>query len=409
MDGAENGEGPGVAPTVDRLDVLYLTHNYPRHDSDFAGRFIARLARLVSAHEAGWRVGVLAPHHPGASLHETLDGIKVWRFRYAADDAECLAYRGDWHGATLLGPYGLPAHGRFFAAFRRDARRLMARMQPRVVHAHWWVPAGWVACAVRTPLVVTLHGSDWRLLESKPWMRPLASRVFRRAGIITTVSTWLADSLRAMFPGIAGKIRVAPMPPDEALFTATETAPGGNDPPVLLSVTRFTTQKRNQVLLEALAQLRGRGRGFRCRLVGDGGAEREKTERLVRDLGLSDCVEFVGALSAEDVAGEYRRADLMVLASVHEGFGMALVEAQLCGCPVVAVRSGGMTDIVEDGVTGFLAAPDDSTDLAEVLDRTLADADRRRRVAGQGMESARRNFSAAAVTARFVEWYEGLT
>lgn len=409
MDGAGNGERPGVAPTVDRLDVLYLTHNYPRHDADFAGRFIARLAKLMKSYGAGLRVGVLAPHHAGAALHETLDGIEVWRFRYAADDAERLAYRGDWSGSTLLGPFGLPAHWRFFVAFRREARRLVARMQPGVVHAHWWVPAGWVACSLRTPLIVTMHGSDWRLLESKPWMRPLAARVFRRAGIITTVSSWMADSLRAMFPRIAEKIRVAPMPPDEALFTATERLPGDNDSPLLLSVTRFTVQKRNRVLLEALALLRGHGREFRCRLVGDGGTERGNTERLVRDLGLSDCVEFVGALSAADVAGEYRRADLMVLASVREGFGMALVEAQLCGCPVVGVRSGGMTDIVEDGVTGFLAEPDNAKDLAEVLDRTLADADRRRRIARQGMESARSRFSASAVTAKFAEWYEGLT
>jgi glycosyltransferase involved in cell wall biosynthesis len=151
-----------------------------------------------------------------------------------------------------------------------------------------------------------------------------------------------------------------------------------------------------------------RGREFRCRLVGDGGAEREKTECLVRDLGLSDRVELAGALSAADVAAEYRRADLMVLASVREGFGMALVEAQLCGCPVVGVRSGGMTDIIEDGVTGFLAEPDNAADLAEVLGRALADTDGRQRIARQGMEAARTKFSAAAVTARFVEWYEGL-
>jgi len=399
-----------VSTTGDRLDVLYLTHNYPRHPTDFAGRFIAHLAALIQTEGRFGRIGILAPHYPGAATEETLDGIAVRRFRYGADADEQIAYQGDWRGVSLTGPRGLWAHRRFFRSFSRAAHAFVAQSQPRLIHAHWWVPAGWVARSFgrRLPLVVTLHGSDLRLLESKRWMRPLASQVFRQAGIITTVSSWLADSLRTMFPAAAAKIRVASMPPNDDVFGPGAAEPAANAIPQILCVTRFTGQKRNGVLLEALAALHGEGQPFHCRFIGAGGSEEQAVVQRAADLGLSSTVEFVGAVDQPRLAAAYRDADLTVLPAVEEGFGMALVEAQLCGCATVGVRSGGITDIVDDGVSGYLAQPDDAADLARVLRRALADPEARRRMAQQGRESAVRTFASAVIAGRFISWYESL-
>ncbi|MBI3873244.1 MAG: glycosyltransferase family 4 protein [candidate division Zixibacteria bacterium] len=397
--------GPG-----DRSNILYLTHNYPRHPADFSGRFIARLAAMIAQQYS--RVHVLAPHDAGAALEETMDRVRVRRFRYAADANEALAYRGDWRSSSLFGPRGLWAHRRFFRAFDRETQRMIRELSPRLLHAHWWVPAGWIARRYRRderPLIVTLHGTDVRLLRQKRWLRPLAGRVLARADLITTVSTWLADDIRTLYPRAADKIRVAPMPPDDAIFVPAATPRPANDPPLIVSVTRFTAQKRNDILIRALARLRDQGIRFCCRLIGDGGPLRQNIESLVTELGLTASVEFAGSITQTALAEEYRRADLVALTAVQEGFGMALVEAQLCGCAVVGVRSGGVTDIIEDGRTGLLARPDDPDDLAVVLEGALADSSQRPHLAASGMESARRQFSSEAIANRFIEWYKTLS
>ncbi len=393
----------GTSPQ--RLDVLFLTHNFPRHPGDFSGRFLERLALLLS--ERGVRVGVVVPHDPGAAEHEVMSGIPVWRFRYADDPDEVLAYRGQAMSPSLFGSRGLWAHRRFFHAFKQMARQIRNECTPRVIHAHWWVPGGWIARSVlqNQRFLVTCHGTDVRLLERKVWMRPLASRVFRRADIVTTVSGAMAQSLAKHAPAAAGKLQVTPMPPDDSRFVG-EPRQRMNPVPVILCVTRFTVQKRNGVMLRALAELRTRGTKFNARLIGDGGSERDAIATMINNLGLQDCAQIIPSMTQDKLADEYRRADVTVLPAVDEGFGLTLVEAQLCGCPVVGARSGGITDIITDGKTGLLANPDDAIDLTSTLQRILTDADLRIRLACGGQQSARTNFSSRAIVDRFLEWYQ---
>lgn len=388
-----------------RLDVLYLTHNYPRHEGDFAGRFLERLAGLLT--ERGVRIGVVVPHAPGACEYEVMTGIPVWRFRYADDDAEVLAYRGQAVSPAILGSRGIWAHRRFFSAFRQKARDVQRECSPRVLHAHWWIPGGWIARSIVTTeqLIVTSHGTDLRLLQKKAWMRPLAGHVYRRADVITTVSGWMAETLGSHFPAVRDRIQIAPMPPDDSIFMG-QIREETNSLPVILSVTRHTIQKRNLVLIHALSLLRERGLTFRCRLVGDGGTERANLETQIEQSGLGGHVELIPSMSQSELADEYRRADVTVLPAVDEGFGLALVEAQLSGCAVIGARSGGITDIIEDHKSGLLVNPDDPHNLADALQRLLTDHGLRVGLAREGQRSAQTNFSSRAITDRFLQWYQ---
>jgi glycosyltransferase involved in cell wall biosynthesis len=393
----------GTSPQ--RLDVLFLTHNFPRHPGDFSGRFLERLARLLL--DRGVRVGVVVPHAPGAAEHEILSDIPVWRYRYADDANEVLAYRGQAVSPSISGPTGLWAHQRFFSAFKRLAKKVCRETQPRVIHSHWWLPGGWVGQSVvgKERFLVTCHGTDVRLLERKAWMRPMAARVFRRADLVTTVSSALAHSLERSAPACAAKLRIAPMPPEDSLFVG-EPRLSMTEPPLILCVTRFTPQKRNDVLIRALAVLKSRGFQFNARLIGDGGTERDKVARMIGELGLSYRVEIESSMTQDKLAAEYRRADVTVLPAVDEGFGLTLVEAQLCGCPVIGANSGGITDIITDGQTGLLFAPDNAEELAAALQRLLSDHDLRRRLALSGQGSAQAKFSSRAIVDHFLEWYQ---
>ena len=391
----------GAAPPI---EILYLTHNYPRFAGDFAGGFIARLAEKITA--AGQPVGVLAPHHRDAPREEIMNGVSVRRFRYGSDAEETLAYQGDLGKLKLTGRRGLLAHSRFMRAFRREARGLMAGESPRTIHAHWWIPAGMIARKLPFTgnLIVTLHGTDLRLLQKKPFLRPFAGRVFARASIVTVVSSWLGAELGDMFPGIADKLRVTPMPPNDEVFGRSDSASVSGDVPVILSVTRFTEQKRNNILLDALAKLRDQGIAYRARLIGEGPL-RPEIMRQIESSALTDRVTLLDPLPQAELARQYRAADIVVLSAVDEGFGMVLAEAQLCGTAVVGVRSGGLCDIIDDGSTGMLAQPDDANDLARALQMVLADDSLRRQLAGAGRTSALKKFSSAAIVGKFSEWY----
>ena len=144
------------------------------------------------------------------------------------------------------------------------------------------------------------------------------------------------------------------------------------------------------MLLEALPAVRRQVPDVRLEVVGDGddvGAMRRHSERL----GLDDVVEWSGRIPHERLPEAYRRAAVTVLPSLTEAesFGMTLVEAMACGCPVVGSEVGGIPFVVRDGVDGLLVPPGDSAALAGVIVRLLRDRELRATLGRAGVEAAR--------------------
>jgi glycosyltransferase involved in cell wall biosynthesis len=99
----------------------------------------------------------------------------------------------------------------------------------------------------------------------------------------------------------------------------------------------------------------------------------------------------------------YEKCDIFVLPSMEEGFGMVLVEAQLCGKPVVGVKSGGILDIIEHEKTGLLVEPEDSQSLASAIEKLLTDEDFAEKLADAGYRSAQEKFSSETITRKYIE------
>src|SRR6266508_1468907 len=192
-----------------RTRVVFAAHAFPRHQGDLTGGFLLRLAEALER-----------------------EGVDV---------------------QALAGPLAAGA-----LALRRAAAGA------DLVHAHWWFPGGVQALAAgKRPLVTTLHGTDVRLARTRPAARAACARVLRASAAITTVSTWLRDEVVAFAPDRADRIRIAPMPVDEALFS-----PGDEPRTELLFVGRLDSQKGAEVALRALAGLRGPAAQLPLRLVG---------------------------------------------------------------------------------------------------------------------------------------------
>ena len=138
----------------------------------------------------------------------------------------------------------------------------------------------------------------------------------------------------------------------------------------VVCVAQLRSQKNHRVLIDAVARVRATVPGVRLQLIGDG-PERRALEAHVRALELNGTVEFVGHVA--DVWPLLARARVFALASEHEPLGIAALEAMAAGVPAVATRVGGLPEIVEEGVTGFLVAPGDSSEMAARLELLLTD------------------------------------
>ena len=328
------------------MRVVFLTHNYPRFEGDLPGAFVATLAEALTAR--GHEVVVVAPSDGGNVGAPNLRGVKIRRVRYASAARETVAYRGTMREAVRT-PHGLMALAGLWRALRRATREELAG-GASVVHAHWWIPSG-LAAPPEAPLVVTVHGTDARMLESSA-MAMLARPLFRRARVVTAVSSAMAARVHARTGREVPASAVQPMPADTGRLRAT-TGGGG-----VVVVARLTRQKRVDLAIRAIAELRRRGRPLSLTIVGDG-PERGALERLTGELELAKLVRFRGLASPDQVADCLATADAMLFPAEQEGFGLSAAEAVIAGVPVVGCRDGGgVADIAREPGAGLLAEPE---------------------------------------------------
>ena len=386
------------------MRILVLTHNYPRFDRDPAGAFIRRIA--LSAAAAGAEVLVLAPHAPGLALETAEGAVRLRRFRYAPEPLERVAYTGDLHRRAASSPLyaiGVPL---FLAGFLRAARTAAREFRPDVVHAHWWLPGGWVASRLGIPYLVTCHGSDVRLLERalfRRWARP----VFRRAGAVTAVSRFLAADLRRLMGQGMPEVLPLAMPVDAQLFRTGQTV-SKVVPPRILYAGNLVPSKGVDILIRAYVAVRARGVAAQLKLLGEGSAA-GGLRSLAALLGASEII-WSPFVPQDRMPEEYGAATVTVLPSLGraEGLGLALVEALLGGSAVVGSVAGGIPEVIDDGVTGLLVPDGDAVALATALERMVTDPVFRARTVAAGQAQVEGRFTPEHATAPFVALYREL-
>ncbi len=172
---------------------------------------------------------------------------------------------------------------------------------------------------------------------------------------------------------------------------------------IIIYTGRLLRGKGLEALVDATARLAARDPEARLLLVGSGGGqalsvEHELRERVTR-AGLQSRVAFTGRVEA--VEDYLRASDVFAFPSVFEGLGISLVEASACGLPAVGSRTGGIVDVIEDGVTGLLVPPADAVALESALAGLLANGARREQMGAQARERACRLFSAEDSLARY--------
>jgi N-acetyl-alpha-D-glucosaminyl L-malate synthase BshA len=289
-----------------------------------------------------------------------------------------------------------------------------------VLHAHYAVPhaiSAYLARQVlgsRVPAIVTtLHGTDITLVGSDPSFLPLTRFSILESDAVTTPSAWLADATyRTLDIPRSRAIEVIPNFVDTERFAPADGSTGAatfsrERPAVLVHVSNFRALKRVDDVVGIFTEARRRapGTAMILQLVGDG-PEHERIRRLVRDNGLADQVQFLGERS--DLASVLRGADLFLLPSESESFGLAALEAMSCGVPVVASNVGGVPEVVIDGETGLLSPVGDVAGMAAHVARLLGEPALRTRLAHAARERAVRTFPLQPTVARYEALYRRL-
>jgi N-acetyl-alpha-D-glucosaminyl L-malate synthase BshA len=288
-----------------------------------------------------------------------------------------------------------------------------------IVHAHYAVPHATAAFLARQVLassgsaprvVTTLHGTDITLVGSDPSYSQIVAFSIEQSDRVTAVS----ESLRAATfeeLGVTRDIAVIPNFLDCGVHRrlaspALRLRFGGADPDVKIvtHVSNFRPVKRVESVLAIFDKIRRTVRA-RLLLVGDG-PELGTAYRVARELGISGLIDFVGA--QEEIVPLLSVSDLLLLPSSQESFGLAALEAMACEVPVVASHVGGLPEVIEHGVSGFLHPPDDLDAMAESGIALLTDAALHARVAEVACQRVRTHFCADRVVPIYEKCYSEL-
>ena len=287
-----------------------------------------------------------------------------------------------------------------------------------VIHAHYAIPHAAAAYLARQILanadganvprvITTLHGTDVTLIGSDSSYSETAAFCIDQSDGVTAVSERLrADTYQQL--SVRADIRVIPnfldceIPPPlggrrvARPFHRGRRRGSPRDPRVELRPV-----KRVEAVIDVFDRIRRRVPS-KLLLVGDG-PDLDRAGRRVRDLGLTGDVVQLG--EQEQVVPLLSVADLFLLPSAQESFGLAALEAMACQVPVVASRVGGLPEVIDSGVTGYLHDPDDLDGMASSGVAVLTDPDRHRAVVAAGLTAVQQRFCANAIVPKYEAFY----
>lgn len=284
-----------------------------------------------------------------------------------------------------------------------------------LIHCHYAIPHAASAFLAREmlkprylPTMTTLHGTDITLVGLMPSFYEVTRFSINASDGITAVSEFLRRETEQEFhvdrtiDVIHNFVDSDEFKPGRNPSLREQLAPGGER--ILMHVSNFRKVKNLPVILDVFCEVR-REVPARLVLIGDG-PEREAVERRSVELGVSGEVLFLG--DQEYIGGILPEADVFLLPSEHESFGLAALEAMACGVPVVGSRIGGLPEVIVDGETGFLCSPHDVGCMRELVLGMLRDEERRRAVGAAARKRAVDRFARDRIVDEYVGAYQRL-
>jgi len=384
------------------MRVLMLSWEYPPRK---VGGLATHVYELSKALAEKVEIHIVTCNFPGALELERVGGAVVHRINvYSAPSPDFLTWAMLMNASLLRAGCKLISEGRF-----------------DMIHCHDWLVAQagvTLKHATGTPLVATIHSTEsgrrngihtdyQRVInEIEGWLTYEASR-------IVCCSWSMVNEVAGLFNVPRDKIWMIPNGVDPGIYRPREIEQPLRakyaDPSekIVLYVGRLVPEKGVNVLIGAIPRILSAHQNTKFIIVGEG-YSREMLSSLSKSLGVNRKVFFTGYVSDDEVKGLLGLADVQVVPSIYEPFGIVCLEAMASGAPVVASDTGGLSEIVEDGVTGLKVPPNNSDAIAHAVNRLLSDSALREGVSKKARERASGRFSWKAIADLTTRMYDSV-
>ncbi len=372
-----------------------LSWEYPPAAVGGVAAHVVDLSRSLV--RAGHDVVVLTAQAAGTPTDEVVEGVRILRASMElpwlpADDVVAQAASANHHLAKL--------------------RRLLNDWRPDIVHAHDWRVA-WTADTLSdlggTPLIVTFHGTErGRHGGEVPAGTPSAVNSVEawlayRAAAIICLSDFMAEQVIDGFE----------LPPTQVIrvpngMSVERWAPDDDAParePLVVAWGRVAYEKGFQVLAGAVSRLRHRVPDIRCVIAGRGPYLAELQLQIDVE-GVGDLVQLAGFMPGHELRRLLHRAGCVAIPSLYEPYGFVALEAMAAGAPIVAARTGGLTEIIADTDAGLMFSPGNRDELADLVAEVLTSPETAGRLQLGAGELLREHYSWGAVARQTLSAYD---
>lgn len=380
------------------MKICHITWEYPPRIVGGIARHVEDLAKALA--KLGHEVSVVSLEFPGAPSYEELDGVKIYRAPSEVGHPHFLTW-------ALL--------------FNNSIEKRLADIDEDfdVLHVHDWLtaPSGISAKHfLRRPLVATLHSTEYGrstlqsidsfTIDSWEWWTTYeANKV-----IVTTYS--MRHEVCGHFHAPWEKVWIIPNAVDVSKFQLSVGRNAirarynvGPNEKLVLYVGRLVPQKGVEFLIQAVPRIAGRFGDAKFVIVGEGWL-RGHLESLANQMGQRWRINFTGFIPDSELIALMRSADVLVIPSVYEPFGIVALEGMAAGVPVVASQVGGLAEVVEHEKTGEYVYMRNPESIAWGVERVLSDPDHAAWLVKNGREAVERVYSWEAVAKKTTELYE---
>ncbi|MCP4293147.1 MAG: N-acetyl-alpha-D-glucosaminyl L-malate synthase BshA [bacterium] len=282
-----------------------------------------------------------------------------------------------------------------------------------ILHVHYAIPhaaAAFLAREMMKPrdlkIITTLHGTDITLVGKEPSFFPMTQFLIKASDAVTAVSNFLKSETERVF-GVGENIKVIPNFVDPRIFKPAvdkelKESLAPDQEKIILHASNFREVKNLPAVINVFEKVCQTHKA-RLVLVGDG-PEAKAVQARVQEIGLRPLVSFLGQV--DQLEKVLPVADFLLLPSLHESFGLVALEAMACSVVPVITNVGGASEFINDGLNGFLRAPDDVQGMAQVITRLIDDENGRQMIAEEARRDAVMDFGASCVMRQYLELYE---
>jgi glycosyltransferase involved in cell wall biosynthesis len=285
-------------------------------------------------------------------------------------------------------------------------KRAIRKFRPDIVHAHYATSYGMLAnLSGFKPYFISAWGTDvMKFPEQGFWNAAILRNNLNRAAEVCATSNTIKEFISKVS---SREVHVIPFGVDLDTFKPFPVTTAVEAGTIVISCIKSLEKIYCiDVLLEAFALLKKRCNAKMVLQVVGPGSERKNLEKQAKDLGISESVIFTGRVDFASVPEYFNASDIIVNISEYESFGVSVIEAMACEKPVVVTSVGGLKEIVEENVNGFLVPVKDAEATAEAMEKLVKDSELRKTFGKQGRKKVEREYKWEDNLAQMISLYK---